>query len=92
MARQSAAQAAPTAPELSAILAELKATVERDIAALRLKLPEGAGAELDKVAAVIRDALATVNPETLKQALMADLMLLIQSGKGPAPHDPSELA
>ena len=66
---------------------ELRAEIER----FRDRLPPGAEGLADKLQSIIMEKVGSLSPAMLKAALLADLLTLFATQKGPAPHDPTEL-
>jgi len=79
-------------PNLETVFQELLDAIRADVDALRSRMPPGSEGLADKIIAVVQEAISSLSPTTLKAALLADILNLLREGKGPAPHDPTELA
>jgi hypothetical protein len=81
----------PLLPNVSAGLDEIVKDIVAAIEKFRAEHPE-VGGLADKLESIVRDKVGSINPDLLKALLFADLMNLVTNMKGPAPHDPTELA
>lgn len=79
-------------PETQAAYQELLKEILAKIAAFEARFPEGSAGLADKVRAIVIDAVNGISPDVFKVKFIADVMALWAAGKGPAPHDPTELA
>lgn len=78
-----------TLPNLAAGLDEVVKDIISAIEKFASDHPEVGGLK-DKLEAIVRDRVSTVNPDMLRALFLADMLNLVQNMKGPAPHDPTE--
>ena len=79
-------------PETRTAFEELLAVILAEIAEFKSRFPEETAGFWDKVQSIVVEKVQGFSAESLKAAFISDVMNLVKSGKGPAPHDPTELA
>ena len=84
--------AVPELPETRSAFEELLKVILEEIAAFKARFPEETAGFWDKVQSIVVERVQGFSAESLKAAFISDVMNLVKSGKGPAPHDPTELA
>jgi hypothetical protein len=86
-----AAAGVPGFPETEAELERLKAKVQAQIEALVARMPEGFQPSPAQLNQIISVAVANWR-NRLMGPVAADLLSLVQTGRGPFKHDPAALA
>lgn len=84
--------APPSAPETQAAVDALAQAIKDALARAKDSLPDALKGDATVVEYRVNAELAKVNVSAWLTQIVAEGVALIQSGKGPVEHDPSELA